>query len=389
MSVTMPNRTVHSIELPQNCVEKAKDMRETLLLREPATIAARKISVETIADFHKAGFFRLLQPARWGGLDANFDVVTRVIDELAQGCASSAWVYSVVGLHHLYLSAWPDDVQEAVWGRDTEVLMSSGLAPRPVERVAGGYMVRGDWQWSSGSDHAKFAMVGGAPNGLPPVMMLIPMKDIQIVDDWHTLGLRGTGSKTLRFDGLFVPDHWVIQYADLMAPNRTGNPRDPQSFWDRAPNLLFSGFCFSSVVLGLAKKAVKLAASDLRTKVSRGVKLGESPTQQLRIGEVLATVNAADFFLHESARKYSERVRRGEQFTSREIWESAAAIAASVRQLRNAVFMLADTSSQWVYDKDPLQQVIRDIFVGASHRSASLDAMYTPSGKTMITEGGF
>lgn len=389
MSATSPLQKVKSRQSPADCIVSARAMRETLERRQPETMAARSVPKQTIADFHKAGFFRLVQPARWGGMDADWNVVTQVIAELAQGCASSAWAYSVLVLHHLYLSAWPDDVQAAVWGEDSEVLISSGLAPRPVERVDGGYKLTGDWPWSSGCDHADFAMVGGAPPSGPPVMFLIPMRDIQIVDNWYTLGLRGTGSKTLHFDGLFVPDHWTIPYPALMGPVRPGNPLDPKSFWDRAPCLLVSGYCFSSVVLGLAQKGLRLASDNLRIRVSRGVKLGESPNHQLRVGEVLATVESAKFYMHETARLHSERVRRGDQFTSREVWESAAQIAVTVRRLRDAMFILADTSSNWVYDSDPLQQVIRDIMTGATHRSASLDAMFTPSGKTLIMEGNY
>ncbi len=385
----MPDSIIRtgSTETPADCLAAARAMRQVLASREAATIAARKISRETIADFHSAGFFRLVQPARWGGMDADWDVVTGVITELAQGCASSAWVYSVVVLHHLYLSVWPDDVQDTVWGGNRETLMSSGLAPRPAKKVAGGYVVDGDWAWSSGCDHAEYAMVGGALEGAPPVMFLIPMEKIQIVDDWHTFGMRGTGSKTLRLNQVFVPEHWTVMYSQLMGPTRPGNPLDPKSFWDRAPNLLMSGYCFSSVVLGLALKALRLASDDLRTKVSRGIALRDSPTQQMRMGEALACIESAKFYLTQTARAHTVRVRAGEQYAAREIWESAAQIAWHVRKMRDAALILADTSSQWIYDRDPLQQVLRDIMTGATHRSASLDAMFMPTGRTLIADG--
>ena len=389
MAIQLVKKSAFQPSAIDDCVAAARAMIPVLREREPAATALRRVPSETIADFHDAGFFRLAQPRRWGGTDSNFDVVSRVIEELAQGCASSAWVYGVLLLHHLYLSVWPDDVQEAVWGSHSETLISSGLAPRPVERVPGGYRVDGDWAFSSGCDHAGYAMVGGAIEGAPPVMLLIPMSDIQIVDDWHTFGLRATGSKTLRLDEVFVPERWAVSYPVLMGPVRSGNPLDPNSLWDRAPNLLFSAYTFSSVILGLSRKGVRIASDALRTKVSRGVKLGESPTHQLRIGEVLATVETARFYLHQTARAHSERVRRGEAFTGREVWESAAQVALLVRNMRNAMLTLTDTSSSWIYDRDPLQQVLRDIMTGATHRSASLDAMYTPSGKTLIMDAGY
>src|SRR5262249_55901022 len=160
-------------------------------------------------------------------LQLRFSLFSRIVEILTEGCASSGWVYAVLGEHQWLLASYPLQAQIDVWGDDPEAVASSSLAPRTVaERVAGGWAPGGGYPFSSGSSHARWAIIGAflASAGDPAAIgyLLVPFADIEIVDDWHVLGLAGTGSRTLRLREAFVPEHRCVQLSALLAGTPPG-----------------------------------------------------------------------------------------------------------------------------------------------------------------------
>ncbi len=123
----------------------------------------RTLPEETIADFAAAGFFRAMQPRRFGGLELDFDVFARVTWELAHGCASSAWVHSVVAEMGWVIACFPEQAQEEIWGENPQAISSASFIPAgKAEKVAGGYRVSGRWPFVSGSDHTQWVLLTAA-----------------------------------------------------------------------------------------------------------------------------------------------------------------------------------------------------------------------------------
>ena len=74
---------------------------------------------------------------------------------------STAWVLGVVGIHPFQLALYDDKAQNEVYGDDPDTLVSSSYAPLgQVEVVDGGFKLSGHWQWSSGSEHCEWALLG-------------------------------------------------------------------------------------------------------------------------------------------------------------------------------------------------------------------------------------
>lgn len=90
-------------------VERARALVPSLLARSAETTRNRRVADETIEDFRRAGLFRVLQPARFGGFELDFAVFARITKELAHGCASSAWVYAVVEELFWVIATFPED----------------------------------------------------------------------------------------------------------------------------------------------------------------------------------------------------------------------------------------------------------------------------------------
>ena len=192
-------------------------------LRERAARAEklRRLPDETFADFQEAGLFRALQPKRYGGYELDPGTFYQAVMEVGAVCGSSAWILGVIGVHNWHLAIFPPQAQEDVWGEDTSVQLSTSLAPTgTVERVDGGFRLSGRWSFSSGCDFCHWAVLGGiappAEAGQPPDarIFLLPRRDYEIDDNWHVMGLCGTGSKDIVVDDAFVPEYRTHSYLD-------------------------------------------------------------------------------------------------------------------------------------------------------------------------------
>ena len=165
----------------------------------------------TIKEMESAGFFRLLQPERYGGRAADPALFYECERVLARSCGSTGWVAGVLGINTWMLALYDPRAQDDVWGADPHARICCSIAPvGSVERVDGGYRVSGRWSFLSGSDHTSWAIVGGMvrDEGGAPVEMrhfLLPRADYRVDPVWDTVGLRGTGSNDNIVDGAFVP----------------------------------------------------------------------------------------------------------------------------------------------------------------------------------------
>src|SRR6516162_3352359 len=174
-------------------LDRARGLIPRLAEREPAATAERRLPAETIADYRDAGILRILQPRRFGGRQGRFSLFSQI----------------------------------DVWGDDPEAVASSSLAPRgAAKRVAGGWRLSGRYSFSSGCDYAQWAILGaflgemGDPQCIAYV--LVPLAEVEIVDDWQVLGLAGTGSKSLLLHDVFIPEHRCVMVSDLFAGTPPG-----------------------------------------------------------------------------------------------------------------------------------------------------------------------
>ena len=83
----------------ETLVAWARAMIPNIANRAAAARRKRRVPEETIRDMEEAGFFRILQPARWGGYEMKPQVFYDVLMALAEGDMSTGWVYGVLGVH--------------------------------------------------------------------------------------------------------------------------------------------------------------------------------------------------------------------------------------------------------------------------------------------------
>jgi 3-hydroxy-9,10-secoandrosta-1,3,5(10)-triene-9,17-dione monooxygenase len=203
--------TVAAAPEPADIVARARALIPTLVERSREARRRRRIPDETIADMQHAGFFRVLQPKRWGGYEMDLHTFYDVELALGEGDMSTAWIYGVSGVHPWFMALLDDRAAQEVWGEDTSVLICSSLMPAGrATAIDGGYRLSGRWRYASCCVHCDWALLGalvasadgGAPEGR---IFLLPRTDYTSVDTWEVSGLQATGSWDVIVEDAFVP----------------------------------------------------------------------------------------------------------------------------------------------------------------------------------------
>ena len=208
------------------------------VLKERAQQAERDrcMPKDTDADFREAGFYRALQPARYGGLELDYGAQTMFARELGRACASSAWVGGILACHGWMAGMLPDEAQAEIWGDNADVAVSTSFLPIgvKVERKGDILNISGRWRFSSGVDHCRWAIVlvivppengEGPPD---PVFAMIDLNDCVIEATWNSAGLAGTGSNDIVVASADIPPHRMMRVMGLRGEETAGSKANEQ-----------------------------------------------------------------------------------------------------------------------------------------------------------------
>jgi 3-hydroxy-9,10-secoandrosta-1,3,5(10)-triene-9,17-dione monooxygenase len=271
------------------------------MLRERAGEAERlrRLPDETQAEFRRAGFYRILQPARYGGLETRYGLQTMLGAEVARGCASSGWALSITASHSWILGMFPREAQYEFWNPDPErTSASSFLAVQPsLTPQSGGIRLSGRWRFSSNVDHCDgillLAMVPG-PNGAPrQTFAFLHRGQYEIEDTWNVVGLAATGSNDVVVKDAFVPEHRLLDVMSTRAGRTPGAQANPHYLF-ALPLFATFAHCLVGAVLGAAQGALDQIVASVKDKTTvANVKLAEQPTIQTRVAEAAAEIEAA------------------------------------------------------------------------------------------------
>lgn len=264
-------------EIPtaEELVARARAMIPTLKSRARQCTKDYNVSEQTIAEMKAAGFFRILQPKRWGGYEMHPNTFFDVQRLLAEGCMSTGWMYGVVGCHPYELALFHDQAQAEVWGSDNSTLVSSTYQPvGKVEHTEGGFYLSGRWGFSTGSTHCQWVLLGAMVppknEGEAPDMrtFLLPRSDYQIIEGtWDTFGLQGTGSFDIVVDRVFVPEYRTHRSVDGFLCNNPGQAENTGPLYTLPWAQVFVR-SVSTAAFGGARAAVNAAIAIMNDRVS-------------------------------------------------------------------------------------------------------------------------
>jgi 3-hydroxy-9,10-secoandrosta-1,3,5(10)-triene-9,17-dione monooxygenase len=305
---------------PDAVLSAVSELLPTLRERAQETEDLRRIPDDTVKSLQGTGFFRLLQPARYGGIEASPNDFYRAVRMIASACGSTGWVSSVLGVHPWQLALYDQRAQDEVWGEDQSTLISSSYAPMGrAKAVDGGFQFSGRWSFSSGCDHAQWIFLGGlviGDEGTPVDFktFLLPRADYEIEDVWDTIGLRGTGSNDIIVDDVFVPDYRTLSFIDTGRCVCPGQEVNEAPLYKLPFAMVFSN-SISVPVVGMATGAYDayVGWTKERVRASTGTQASADSFNQLRIAEAASKIDNAVVSIERNIDEAMSLVNAGEK----------------------------------------------------------------------------
>lgn len=359
-------------------VGRARAMQPILRERSAQADRDRRVSTETVAMFHEAGFFKILQPREYGGYELPLKVMSDVVFEVASACGASGWVLAILSIHMWDVRSLNAKARTDIWGDSPDALLSSAYAPtgeaRPVE---GGHILNGRWPFSSGCDHAQWAILGALipseAEGQPPVLQgfFIPRSDYEILDDWHVMGMRGTGSKSIVVKDTFVPAY--RQHPTMWSS--VPNPPDAPLLY-QLPFLAVFREPLAAAAFGMAQNALERFVE--RTRVRKGAfdgaKMSENLAYHRSFVEADHAIRAARALQNLNLDATMADLARGDGLDPLRLARFMSETTYSVQQCYAAVCQLfAISGGNGLRDGDPLQLAFRDMTAVATHPALSFN----------------
>lgn len=360
----------------QRLLQRARELVPVLRERAPQAAHAGRLPEETLRDFHDAGFFRILQPARWDGYELEPQDFFEVQMTLAEGCMSSAWVLGVIAIHNWQLALFDDRAAQDVWGEDSSVLISSSYMPvGKVTRVEGGFRLSGRWGFSSGSQHCQWAFLGAMvppaePGGAPDYRtFLVPRHDYSVLANWDVMGLEATGSHDVLVEDAFVPEYRTHRSIDGFMQNSPGNAVNTAPLF-RIPFGQIFVRAVSSSTIGALQGAIDLfgEVNRQRVGVNDGRKIVQDPGAQTALADAMVTVDECKTVLLRNFALMMQRARDGQPLTMAErvkMRYDSAIVPDKCAQAVAALMYNSGASS--IFREHGLNRAFRDIHTGRAH----------------------
>jgi 3-hydroxy-9,10-secoandrosta-1,3,5(10)-triene-9,17-dione monooxygenase len=388
-ALTSPPAVLGSYE---EAMDVARALGPRLRERVPEAERLRRLPDETVADLLGSGLCGLMKPRRFGGSELGAEAMIDVTVELAAHCASSGWVYMLWTSHMWMQALWPAAAQEEMFANPNTLSSSVVSTSGEVTPVEGGYRWTGRGFFSSGIDHCDWLTAAvpvpdpatGAPGRR---WLLIPRADFEVIDDWHVVGLKGTGSKTLVATDVFVPYHRTVDDADVKGGTAPGLEVNDNPMYGGISQANFTA-AMAAPAIGAARGLLDAFGAKLRGKVAgagagAGAVAGQpganSPylaagtgTTMARFAEASAQVDAVHALTLRNARLYSRvpaakvspearvRCRRDQAYT-----------AQQARRAANALYEEAGGSG--LLESSGLQRIWRDANAATAHRGLMWD----------------
>ncbi len=343
------------------------------------TEAERHVPDALVDRMRAAGLFGLVMPRNLGGSELGFKDLVKVTAEIGTACGSAAWIYGVLAGHSWLINLFPAQAQQEIMSDPSTLLGTVFRLGGEVTPEGDGYrLTGGNGRFCSGIDYATWVIIGNAvrlPDGsLEPRFFVVPKSDIEVVDDWFTMGMRGTGSRSIRVNNAFIPAHRSCSLSDMIAGTTPGSQVHKGAKY-RMPFSDLSPFSIIGAPLGMARGMVQRFADDIAGKLvgedtlsiaQQSVTLGRIAEAAAEIDSALALV-LADAEMIDNAREPSDI----SPLQRMQIPRNWAYAAQKARHAANRIFEASGGSN--IYDHSSLQRVFRDVNSAAQHFAFTWD----------------
>lgn len=338
------------------------------------------------AVLEKSGGIRLLQAKSHGGCEADPRDFFEWARAVGRYNPSAGWIAGVVGVHPWEVALLDEKVQDEIYGDNPDTWVASPYAPQGrAVREGDGFRFSGQWQYSTGTDHCGWIVLGGLvvdedgnPGKIPEVRhFFMPRGDYEIVEDsWHVMGLSGTGSKDIRVDGAFVPEYRTVLHRAL-AEGEYAERQGNSPLYHIPFGCIFSG-AIASATFGIAAGAIEQYREYLQTRVSVAGVVGKTdPYQQEALAEVEADLAAGITHVDVMIAQWLQQLESGTPITQAQRLEFRR---NQVRAVQRVLFgvdkLMSRAGSAAVWSTRPLERYWRDLRTGGTHICDAADTIY-------------
>ena len=369
-------------------VQRAHDMIPELVARQAETEERGYYAPDTHAAFKEAGFYNILVPKKFGGLDLDVKTYYQVVMAFASGCPSTSWQFCLGSAHALTVCGMYDNATQDKIFAEADPFICAMTAAQPQGELRrqpdGDWLLNGVFRYASGipysshfSGHTSAFEVDGSEVGV--TTFVAPRSAWTMLDDWGgSFGLKGSGSNSIRFDNVRIPDAYVLKDTLIMAHRSA--PRG-QGHLD-SDNPTYYGGTLSlwlleptAMILGMVKGALDECATLMATKTTPvppvTLKI-ENPDFQRWYGAAVAKIATAEAAFYDATDKWTEDARLNMlglrdvglnlEILSNVICGEVMEICWEAMQL---LYRVAGTSP--VFDGQRWQRIYRDISTARSH----------------------
>ncbi|HXE16990.1 MAG TPA: hypothetical protein VN632_07160 [Stellaceae bacterium] len=377
---------------PDEMIARAVALRPMLRAEQDAADERGAYSPAMHRKFLEAGFYRCLQPRLYGGYEFDVPTFYKTMLEISRGHPSAGWCLTLCASHpFIVASHWSEQGQRELFGPD-----GFFAAPhRPpalgtATPVEGGYIVDGVWDYCSGIPYSSH-FIGGArlmDGKTPPdaVNICVPKHQVVVLDDWggdKTLGMRASGSNSVRIDKQFIPAHYVTPANGMWALAETMKDGTPGTKLHGNPMYLgrVMGPYHMSLVtpaLGAAQAALDEFESIIKTRntlMPPIVPRYQFVDFQRAFGQAAGLTDASEGILMSAGHKYMWYCRRwakdGTPITLEDnigLWSMIQHAGRLAAEAMDAIHALSSSAATKKGQK--IERYYRDVAMYKSHISA-------------------
>ncbi|MGW4489522.1 flavin-dependent monooxygenase [Amycolatopsis sp. NPDC004368] len=340
----------------------------------------RYVSKDFVRLLKDAGIYRAATPARFGGEPAAPADFLRAIERIAEVDGSTGWVASF-GASNVYLAALPLETQERLYADGPDVAFAGALfPPQKGEETDLGYRLSGRWKFASGCMGADLLGVGlagdEASEGKPRTALLRP-DQVDIIQEWDVVGMRGTGSFDLVVGDVEVPREWTFV--------RGAEPMVDEPLY-RYPTLAYAGQLLAVVGAGVASAALEYARQTGAgyKGVTGAPKLADRSYYRSGIARAQAAFSSARAWFYEVTEQVWQGVLTGDPVSDDQNAQLRLASAHIAKTSSDVVGWLVEVSGTGaIADTHPLQRMFGDALVPKQHAFLG-PAIYDSAGAVLM-----
>ncbi|MBN9030215.1 MAG: hypothetical protein J0I23_10430 [Rhizobiales bacterium] len=375
----------------QALINAARNLIPVLRARAKEAETNRCLPDATGQDLRRSGIARLLQPANFGGAEGSLEQLVDILIPVASGCPSTAWCLAQYLFHNYMIAHWPLEAQKEVWN-DPMNLVSGILVPRlgKGRRVEGGYELTGQWPFVSGVQPSDWCILSGMVEQEEALdeerYFLVPTSSLTILDTWDPIGLHGSGSHDVKVENLFIPEHLTLSIQHMKGGDFPGKSVNRGAVY-RPPLLMISGILPAACLIGMTEAMFEsfLLQSRDRKSLRTSEDTASYPTHQMRVGEVSASLQAAEMLIRADCREIMELAAADSSYspTERSNYRSNSAYAGQLAR-RAAEIVWDLIGARGAYATNLIASYYRDIAVASRHVAINWEVNATEHGRARL-----